>query len=810
MMSEPVMKVARVESVQYTVSADEVAEIDSVTMARCLHPDDTFVSGLFFAVCVGNGAVVERILSRCSPAMVEAGTNVSKRSPLYAAVVLGHTRIVQMLIEHGADRCVVANGNSLFYEACRWGHLDLVKILAEIPEGASDSLKKSLRDTTIGFTKKNGMTPLHVAAERNHVDICAYLVKVLSIDIHVRSDSGSTPLHLACLTRSEGVIDCLLEMGACVDTVDDQGWTPISVTAQSGSPSILRKLVNAPLRQDSSLYVQMKRTVIELTGIPIDNMGEHDEEEEDELVGDQEDAIPSPYLETLLEFDWEQDLDGVDIPSEIIRILRVNRRKTDQYPPLFVAARAPRRAAIIDELVELGANPRAILSEGVTALMVAAKNGRLGNCKTLVTHLSDVEIRVGTFQHRWNALHWATKGGHVEIVRFLLELPGIFDVNTSASNGMTPLYIACHYNQMDVMRCLIESFNASVNGVEGSQLFPLYAACKHGHLQVVKYLLLNTPCDRETSPSPIHIAAKYNHSDIVRFLHETIGVPVDQPNRQGWTPIHCAARAGALDAVKYFVDKHGAEFVTTITTSTPHGATNSMNFTPVHLAAANDQYAMMRYFGFIGADFNTTCLGGGTAEIMAEHSGHQWLAEWIRRATHWSKIHFLTDSRDKTQVLQLLTSDHKDDIKETQHLTVPTETGDTPLMISVIEPVVWMASNQHGTRRENPLFSITTLKTFNRDVLESIRDKYICTKPDTPYLIGYEKPISALKSDQELVEIILKAMVPWTPQTHSVYPPSFNMRIIQMLLVNQRKHDQGLPSIQDECMLKIFQFLPRI
>lgn len=50
-------------------------------------------------------------------------------------------------------------------------------------------------------------------------------------------------------------------------------------------------------------------------------------------------------------------------------------------------------------------------------------------------------------------LHWAAKRGYCKILRLLLQYGA--NINLKDVSGRTPLYIACKYNQTDVVRILL-------------------------------------------------------------------------------------------------------------------------------------------------------------------------------------------------------------------------------------------------------------------------------------------------------------------------------------------------------------------
>lgn len=71
------------------------------------------------------------------------------------------------------------------------------------------------------------------------------------------NNGGSTPLHLAAMSRDRRKVETLLAEGADPNAANDRGETPLHWAAQAGSVDIVTALLNAgadPMRQDDVGY----------------------------------------------------------------------------------------------------------------------------------------------------------------------------------------------------------------------------------------------------------------------------------------------------------------------------------------------------------------------------------------------------------------------------------------------------------------------------------------------------------------------------------------------------------------------------
>ncbi|XP_033229226.1 ankyrin-3-like [Belonocnema kinseyi] len=178
--------------------------------------------------------------------------------PIHFAAASGNIRIVEMLINRGADinecaeikkdsDCIEENDARPICLAVEKQHEDIVTYLLD--SGASIGANKSgslllfkaifqknpcivdlllKHNAPLNFTHSySGMvfTPLHFAVMFSNVQVVEVLLKK-GVDVDVTSELDF-PLHCAVQKEDEGIISKLIEYGACLDSVCSEGLTPI-------------------------------------------------------------------------------------------------------------------------------------------------------------------------------------------------------------------------------------------------------------------------------------------------------------------------------------------------------------------------------------------------------------------------------------------------------------------------------------------------------------------------------------------------------------------------------------------------------
>ena len=160
------------------------------------------------------------------------------RTSLHYAAYFGHKNVAKLLIDNGADVNVKdEDGETPLHDAAREGHKEIAKLL--IDNGADVNVK----DT---FNK----TPLHVVAEDRrwttiwHTAIAELLItNGADVDAKTKYDN-ITPLHNAIRYEHTDMARELIKAGADVNAKDREWDTPLHLAAQKGNTELARLLID--------------------------------------------------------------------------------------------------------------------------------------------------------------------------------------------------------------------------------------------------------------------------------------------------------------------------------------------------------------------------------------------------------------------------------------------------------------------------------------------------------------------------------------------------------------------------------------
>jgi ankyrin repeat protein len=263
---------------------------------------------------------------------------------------------------------------------------------------------------------------------------------------------------------------------------------------------------------------------------------------------------------------------------------------------------------------------------GQAALHCACVGGHITVVKRLLEAGADTAAVDKTGQ---TALHVASSKGDASIVDLLLSSDGFDGVETrNISYGQTALRCACVGGHITVVKRLLEA-GADIAAVDKTGQTALHVTSQFGSESIAGELLaLEQSSEVNATDNHGHtalfLAASHGHAVVVRLLLSNGGRSDDQDG-SGSTTLHAAARSGHLDAVDALlrgsrgqstVDASGKHGQSTVDTSGKHGRS------ALHLACLNGHTEVVERLLAAGADRQAFDDEGLSPLHMACRNGH--------------------------------------------------------------------------------------------------------------------------------------------------------------------------------------------
>jgi ankyrin repeat protein len=382
--------------------------------------------------------------------------------------------------------------------------LDQIRKL--IPDSSEDSQVKTLRPLLSDLdgktldrpTGKSSWTALHVAAKHG-LPVAAHMLVEKGATVDSRSPSNRTPLQVACQHRKLAVAAVLIEKGADVNTCGPRPRSPLMYASKDGFIEIVDllfkhnadPLVTMPNKKWSALHYACwygHRTVAErLLAKDDSNLNKRDvknalsplamavkkgHEDVVKVVLRDRDAETSADEGAPVPAESQSNTPGTSERRHHTRI-RLEVPNKLGHTMLAVAAQSG-YAGIFEALVKAGANTGVTNSaSGETLLMHICRSGHLDVAQKLFD-LRDNILMDAADHNKETALHKASSGGHVSLVKLLIDKGAT--VNVKDKHSGTPLHRACEQGHLDVVRTLLQH-GADATGRNSGAKNALHIAC---------------------------------------------------------------------------------------------------------------------------------------------------------------------------------------------------------------------------------------------------------------------------------------------------------------------------------------------
>jgi ankyrin repeat protein len=432
-------------------------------------------------------------------------------------------------------------------------------------------------------TGPQGRTPLHAAALAGELTDVRRLLE-LGVDPAATDDWGATSLHLAAWEGTPGVVLALLDAGAAVDAVsrrwpsdpaaastDAADWsevTPAVVACLAGRADALTALLErgAASRQTAAF------------GFDVDEK--------------QRRTARLGLLHAAAE--------GGDAAC-IERVSRVardwNRKTAEGITPLHRAARKGHAEAIPLLLALEPASLEARRVHGRTALHDAASVPGAEALEALLAAKATVDARD---EEQFTPLHVAAAWGTAAGVRALLRAGASLEAR--AKTGNTPLHVAAGQGTEEVIETLVAA-GAKIEATDTSSHTPLHVAAKMDNL-VGLHALLRLGANREAVAHDgftlIHEAAAHGGLRCLEWLLDN-GWHRDRPaGEERWTPLAAASAFGAVESIQRLLAR-GAD---------PRGR-SATGVMPIHVAAEAGQVEAVRWYLEHGIEIDAAAVLDG-------------------------------------------------------------------------------------------------------------------------------------------------------------------------------------------------------
>nr|XP_058964216.1 E3 ubiquitin-protein ligase MIB2-like isoform X3 [Pocillopora verrucosa] len=239
---------------------DESGEALKLLLERGFDPNVQHGSNkntpLHWAVQKKNETAVQ-ILTQCP----ECDVNLQDEdgdTPLHDAILLEHHNMVDMLLDCPRICYTLCNGKGFNYL-----HLAVLK-------GNKRGVERIFAKTgnSLNVVKDDGFTTLHIAANNDHREIAKILLKKPGCEVDAPSAENHSALHLAANAGHSVMVELLLDFGANVNSMDNDGDTALHISLmrehelQSNPRAMYGPELLPGIRKSSASFVAVSRCLL--------------------------------------------------------------------------------------------------------------------------------------------------------------------------------------------------------------------------------------------------------------------------------------------------------------------------------------------------------------------------------------------------------------------------------------------------------------------------------------------------------------------------------------------------------------------
>jgi len=453
-----------------------------------------------------------------TPASIES-VDSSGRTILHIATIEGNFEAVDSILSISPSVPALINKvdnerkNSLDYALARPDSARHMEIAEQLILSGGNSANPifsyfapAVRSANYNIRRNEGFTPIHYAVRDNYPGMLSFLLDK-NADVNIKSSSGSTPLHEAVRAGNIAFLTLLLDHGADVNAIDGKGNTPLHIGVpanvhREAVSLLLERGANPNLRDEHGdtplhIVIMLNRSINVVQA----------------LLGG-----------------------GSD----------VHIRNMQGKTPLYISIQE-KRNDLIPLLLSYGSDVFASDNSGITPFDLALKD--TGNIFNILVTPETVIQRDSAGN---TMLHAAvSSNGSPRHIGVILDQRPIIDARNR--DGDTALHIAVRLNQRENGEYLIAR-GSSIFAVNASGISSLYLALTASGGIREWFINPTTIIAKDgLGNNMLHFAAQWKLDRAIPIIIQK-GVPIDEQNTTGETPLFVAVKTDSISTIRVLLE----------------------------------------------------------------------------------------------------------------------------------------------------------------------------------------------------------------------------------------------------------------
>ncbi|XP_067653167.1 putative ankyrin repeat protein RF_0381 [Haliotis asinina] len=395
-----------------------------------------------------------------------------------------------------------------------------------------------------------GVNIFHSACQGGDVGLVKYILSLDKHDINGQVLCGATSVMLAAENGHRHVVEFLVGQGANVSLQDNSKNKILHFASRAGHVDVVKYVLSLPVvdinsrgwKDMTSAMMAAEnghKDVVELLFRNLANM-----------------SLKGLYGNTILHY--ASRAGHVDVVQYILSlsVVDINSRGRKDMTPVMMAV-GKGHQEVVKLLVGQGASVSLQDNRGNNILHIACRGGHVEMVKYVLSQsMADINSRGWK---TFTPVMVAAGKGRKEVVEFLVSKGA--DINTSNRAGKNILHLACRAENVELVKYILSKNMADINSRDKKQMTPILIAAMEGHEEVVQ-LLVNEGAkvslrDKKAN-NILHLACRGGHVEVVKYILSQNMVDINSRNRKEMTPVMIAESRGHVQVVALLV-RNGAD-----------------------------------------------------------------------------------------------------------------------------------------------------------------------------------------------------------------------------------------------------------
>ncbi|KAJ0393739.1 hypothetical protein P43SY_004711 [Pythium insidiosum] len=216
--------------------------------ALLLAADSDNNSILHWAAASGHAATLSLALEAIGPDeathLINQQTTRERATAIHLSAARGHIECLDALLRVNGRRTDLRDSsgrNALHLALQQTFDIDrLTRVFLDAKRMPDDD------DTFQALEDRSGFNALHIAVLKGFTAVSLALIKGSHTHLDASTRDGAwSPLHLAVMTEDLAIVQALLDAGVLVDSIDNDGQTPLTMACLGGRLELIRLLLRA-------------------------------------------------------------------------------------------------------------------------------------------------------------------------------------------------------------------------------------------------------------------------------------------------------------------------------------------------------------------------------------------------------------------------------------------------------------------------------------------------------------------------------------------------------------------------------------